>query len=182
MQKKSLKTIPEGWKKERRYQRAGCDLPAYYLLNKSWKPARAITISAGGAFLACLPKKIQKEQIIQIQLLINDRIITALSRVVWINPQKMKNRSGYPYPPGFAVEFEQISGEDRAELDHLVKKTLRMLRALNFELNRTPQDREKIKNLFSQLRPGESLHLNHIKKVVRLESRHFRVRKTDDLC
>ncbi len=172
-----FKSTPSGWTKERRFQRSGCDLPAYYSVQGSWKPARIITISAGGAFLACKPEKIQKDKIIEVQFQINDKTISALGRVVWINPRKMKNRTGFPYPPGFAVEFERISAEERAEIDQFVKKNLRILRTIAYELTQPNPDREKIKELFLKLRPEDSLHLNHIKKVVKYELRHFRIRK-----
>ena len=169
----------EGWAKERRFQRSESDLEAEYFFRGKWHPAKTITISAGGAYLACRAHKIRENDLIDLVIVLEGLTIITISRVVWVNPLKMKTNQGFPYPPGFAVEFEKISGEMRAAIDQYVKKSLRTLRALVYELNLPVSDREKIIRLFISLRPGDSTRLNHIRKVVKQEFRHFRLRKLD---
>lgn len=170
----------EGWAKERRYQRSECDLSVKYYFHGKWHPGKAITISAGGAYLACRAPKLKGNDLIDLVLLLEGLTIPTISRVVWANPQKMKNNEGFPYPPGFAVEYEKIPGELRAEIDQFVKKSLRTLKTLVYELKLPDTDREKISRLFLELRPGDSTRLNHIRKVVKQEFRHFRLRKLDN--
>ena len=182
--KKSGKTrdkpVPEGWEKERRYQRAEADLNARFYHKGKWYPAKIITISAGGGFLACRPPAIARDDLVELALELEGCKVNAISRVVWVNHRKLKNKDGYPYPPGFAVEFEKIFGEMRAQIDNFVKESLRTLRALVHELAEPKPDREMISRLFLSLRPGDSTHLNHIQKTVREEFRYFRLRKLDN--
>lgn len=177
----NLEPIPDGWLRERRYQRAECDLNGRYFHRDRWYPAKVITIGAGGAFVAGRYHKIKTDDLVHLVFDLEGKSISTISRVVWPNPKKLKNRTGFPYPPGFAVEFEKISGDSRADIDQFVKKSLRILRALVHELARLEPDRERISRLFLDMRPGDSTHLNHIRKIVKQEFRLFRLRKTDAL-
>lgn len=167
-----------GWSKERRYQRAGCDLSARFLHQDKWRKARIITLSGGGAFLGC-KHRVQKNQVIYLEFEMESHSISAISRVVWNSDRKRKNSDRWIYPPGFAVEFESMEGKERALVNHFVIRSLRVLRALKYELKQPALDRDQIRSLFLSLRPGDSLNLNHIRKIVQQEFRHFRLRKIE---
>jgi hypothetical protein len=171
--------VKEGWAKERRFQRSESDLEAEYYFRGKWHPAKTITISAGGAYLACRAPKIRDNDLIDLVFILEGMTIITISRVVWVNSKKMRPNQGFPYPPGFAIEFEKITGEMRAAVDQYVKKSLRTLKTLVYELSLPIADREKIIRLFISLRPGDSTRLNHIRKIVKQEFRHFRLRKMD---
>ena len=96
-----------------------------------------------------------------------------------MNATRLRNSNEYGYPPGFAVEFEKIQGEDRAAIDHFIKRSLRTLHALVHELNAETLDREKISELFLSIHPNDSTRLSHIRKSVKHGFRHFRLRKED---
>jgi hypothetical protein len=169
----------EGWSKERRFQRSECDIDSKYYFHGKWHNGKTITISAGGAYLACRAPRIKANDLIDLFFYFDGLTVPTISRVVWVNPMRMKNGEGFTYPPGFAVEFEKISGELRAELDQFVKKSLRTLKALVYELRLPEIDHDKITHMFLSLRPGDSTRLSHIRKVVRHDFRHFRLRKLD---
>ena len=171
--------LQEGWKRERKFQRCECDLNARYCLRDKWRQAKAITISAGGVFLACRPLKIMANDLTDLVIELEGKELTTISRVVWVNARKASGASEFPYPPGFAVEFEKIDGSARAEIDHFVKRSLRALRALVHELEAGNPDREKINHLFLEIRPHDSIRLHHIRKTVRQSERYFRLRKID---
>lgn len=169
----------DGRSKERRFQRTGCDLPARYIYEGRAHYARITTISAGGAYLACNPREVELNRVLELEFELDGELINAISRLVWINRGLRNHLGGGLYAPGFAVEYERLSAEARAKIDAFVKRSLRILRALSFELSQRELDREKISHLFLSLRPGDSLHLNHIRKVVKQELRHYRLRKDE---
>jgi len=80
-------------------------------------------------------------------------------------------------PVGFGVEFDQLTQEDREVIDSFVRRKLRILRGIAYELRHSPRNVPRIKSLFSEIHPDESQHLNHIRKVVSEELRYFRLRK-----
>lgn len=177
----AMAALQEGWKRERKFQRCECDLNARYCLAGKWRGAKVITISAGGVFLACHPLKIVPNDLVDLVIELEGQVLPSISRVVWVNARKSKGRTEFPYPPGFAAAFEKIDSTARAEIDHFVKRSLRALRALVHELEAENPDREKINHLFLQVRPNDSIRLNHIRKTVREEIRYFRLRKLDTL-
>jgi len=172
-------SIQEGWTKERKFQRCECSLPAKYHYLGKWYPARAITIGAGGIFLACRVRRILKNDLVDLAWVLDGKQYNAISRVVWNNFDRADNSHWYGYPPGFAIEFEKVSGEARAAIDHFVKRSLRTLLALDHELKSRTPDRQKINKLFLALHPKESTRLSHIRKSVQKSYRHFRLRKMD---
>jgi len=175
---KRLKSEPEphpGWSKERRYQRVGCDLSARFFYRDRWHKAKLTTLSAGGAFVACA-FQIKTDQVIWVEFEVEGASVSALSRVVW-NTGTGRGEHQKLNPRGFAVEFESMETRDRVWVNRFVVRSLRILRALNYELNQPEPDEDKIRNLFLSLRPGDSLRINHIRKVVQDEFRHFRLRK-----
>ena len=166
----------EGWNKERRYQRTGCDLDAQFLYRDKWRPAKLITLSGGGAFVACSPR-LKPNQVIFLEFGLEGGEVAAISRVVWHTGHNGDRHR--IYPPGFAVEFESMDSRDRALVNRFVIKSLRILRALIHELDQLEPDLDQIRSLFLIYRPEDSLRINHIRKVVREEYRHFRLRKID---
>ena len=169
----------EGRNKERRFQRASCDLPARYIYEGRAHYARIITISAGGAYLACNPRKTGLNRVLELEFELEGELINAIGRLVWINRGLRNHLRGSLSPPGFAVEYERLNNEARAKIDSFVKRSLRILRALSFELSQSELNRERISHLFLVLRPGDSVHLNHIRKVVKQELRHYRLRNDE---
>ncbi len=169
---------PEGWTKERRYQRTGCDLVARFLYQDRWRKARTTTLSGGGAFLAC-PVRVLPDQVIWVEIELEGYHVSAISRVVWNSRKKRIIGKTKSYPPGFAVEFENMDGKNRLLVSRFVIKSLRMLRMLTHELEQPAPDRDKIRSLFISYRPGDSINLNHIRKIVKQEFRHYRLRRIE---
>lgn len=168
----------EGWNKERRFQRAGCSIPAEAYYDQESFSVQIKTIGGGGAFLQS-SKFLSENSVIELKFQLPDgREINALARIVWTNTPINQDRNLVKeYSVGFAVEFERISNEDRAAIDLYVRFILRTLRAIAYELKNSPVDKEKVRELFKKIKPDDSLHLNHIKKVVQKELRYFRLKK-----
>ncbi len=103
------------WPAERRFQRIGCDLNARFLYQDQWRPAKIITLSGGGAFLAC-KRRVKNNQVIYLEFDLDDQPISAISRVVWKKNGAPPNNH-FSYPPGFAVEFESMEGKERVSVN-----------------------------------------------------------------
>lgn len=162
---------------ERRYQRASCNFPAEFVWGTVSHRAVAKIISIGGCYLASevlVPNGEELELLLRIDL--NSDPIRCLSRVAWVSENGIVTRGGRRYR-GFALEFERIYPEERARIDEFVKKRTRVFRTIEHEMDKAHPDKGLIKELFATVCPGESTHMNHIRKACREELRHFRLRR-----
>lgn len=163
--------------KERRYQRATCDFPAEFTWGTISHQARVVVISIGGTFLDS-EVKIPLEQELTLTFTINpaEPPISCQGKVVWLADKGILVW-GKTLHRGFAVEFMKMFPEDRARIDEYVRERIRIFRAIDHELCKQRPDKVLVKELFQQVRPGESTHLGHIKKACCEEKRHYRLSK-----
>ena len=101
--------------------------------------------------------------------------IRCRAKVVWHDGRGIKVRG--ETCRGFALEFMRIYPEDRSRIDEYVRRQTRIFRAIDRELSKTYPDRELVNDLYSRVRPGDSLHLKHIRRICSEELRYFRLRK-----
>jgi hypothetical protein len=163
---------------ERRFQRAPCSFPVRFFFGDTSSTAEAKSLSMGGGYFASKHRPPPGTEISFIIELSEKQRVRGKGMVVWnsdINNAVLKG--GRKAPLGFAVEFKSLGKHDRHLIDSFVKRRLRIVRSIAYELNQADRDTRKIKGLFSEIHPDQSLHLNHIRKVVREELRYFRIRK-----
>jgi hypothetical protein len=163
---------------ERRYQRASCEFPAQMSWGTISHRCTVMVISIGGCYVASnvlVPRGEDVEA--SILMAEGERPVVCIGTVVWVSKRGMKVRWDQQRSSGFAMEFKRIYPEDRARIDDYVRKQNRLYKTIDHELKKAKPDRELVKELFKRVRPGESTHTNHIRKVCREELRHFRLRR-----
>jgi len=166
-----------GQVKERRYQRATCSLPAEFGWGTITHPAALKILGLGGAFLATsVMVPVDEEVQLSFEFESGSEPVHCRARVAWLAERGIQVR-GRERERGFAVEFLRILPEDRGRIDDYIRKRLRLFKAIEHELNKSRPDKALVKDLFLRLWPGESTHLNHIKKACRDERRQFRLLK-----
>lgn len=162
---------------ERRFQRASCEYPARFTWGTITNQARVMIISIGGCFISTETLVPAGEEIdLEFKFGDDAKTVDCHCRVAWVAKKGIKTRQG-GRQHGFALNFLRIFPEDRALIDEYVKKQNRLFKCIEHELKKKRPDKEQIKDWFGQSRPGESTHLNHIKKVCREELLYFRLRK-----
>lgn len=162
---------------ERKFQRASCDCPARFDWGTISNQARIMIISIGGCFLSTETLVPEGEEV-ELEFKFGDdaKTIECHCRVAWVAKKGIKTRQvGRQH--GFALEFLRIYPEDRGLIDEYVTKQNRLFKSIEHELKKKKPDKEQVKDWFASVRPGESTHLNHIKKVCREELLYFRLRK-----
>jgi Tfp pilus assembly protein PilZ len=178
-EKETERTKPEIKKRlphERRYQRATCDFSANFQWHGRCHEARARVISIGGCFLeTTVMPEVGAELDFTLQLDPDHEAIHSRAKVAWVAPAGIRIKGPHLHP-GFALEFHRIFPEDRARVDDYVRRQTRLFRAIGHELDKAKPDLALVKDLFHQVCPRESTHLNHIRKVCREELRFFRLR------
>ncbi len=162
---------------ERRFQRASCCFPGTFNWGTVSHPATIMIIGLGGGFVS---SEVQVPEGCDVSLSFEmdpeREPVRARGKVAWLTRKGIRIRD-MPRRQGFAVEFTRIFPEHKARIDEYVKNQNRLFKAIDHEMKKKKPDKKLIKKLFSQARPGESTHLNHIKKVTKDELRHFRLRK-----
>ena len=162
---------------ERRYQRASCALPAEFDWGTISNQALVRVIGIGGAFISTNALVPLDERLdLNFRLAEKTRPIQCRCRVAWLTGRGIEIR-GEKHIKGFAVEFTRIYPEDRQLIDEYVRDKIRVYKAISHELKKKRPDKALVKELFGQVRPGESTHLNHIKKACREEAKFYRLRK-----
>mgnify|MGYP000026492172 CR=1 FL=1 len=161
---------------ERRHQRASCDAPAEFSWGTITHPATVMVVSMGGCFLRTgVFVPLGEELELTFCLESGPDPIRCRAKVVWLAGRGIRIRG--QTCRGFALEFMRIFPEDRSRIDEYVRRQTRVFRHLERELAKAHPDRELIKDLYSKVRPGDSLHLGHIRKICAEEIRYFRLRK-----
>lgn len=161
---------------ERKHQRASCDCPAEFTWGTINHPATVVIVGMGGCFVhaeVMVPKGEELE--LRFCMEPSPEPIRCRAKVVWIAARGIRVRG--QTCRGFAVEFLRIYPEDRSRVDEYVKRQTRVFRAIGRELEKPAPDIELVKDLFSRVRPGDSLHMNHIRGVSMDELRYFRLRR-----
>ena len=164
-------------KHERRYQRASCLFPAEFTWGTVTHRGRIMSVGLGGCFIeskVLVPLHEELDLLFYMEGAINP--IKCRSKVAMILKTGAK-ALGKKKPKGFGLEFLKIFPEDRQKLDEYVKQQIRIFKTIDHEINKVKRDTALIKELFSGVRPGESTHLNHIKKVTLENLKLFRLRK-----
>jgi len=162
---------------ERRYQRASCDFEAEFGWGTLNYAARIGMVGIGGCFVVS-DALVPVDEEVDLALTIDPELapLQTRAKVVWLS----SGRPPFPgkiFGKGFAVEFERIFPEDRARIDEYVRKRIRVYKAIDHEMKKAKPDKELIKELFAGVRPDDSTHLNHIKKVCGNELKLFRLRR-----
>lgn len=162
---------------QRRYQRTSCDIPAEFHWGTIYHSAKIKVLGIGGCFLAT-DVKIPLEEKVHLSFYLDPEAppIKCTCNVRWMTRKGIKIRGDKPHH-GFALEFEKIYPEDRCRIDELVRKNNRIVKTIEHELKKKNPDKNMIKEIFMELRPGESTHLSHIKKACREEKRFYRLQK-----
>jgi hypothetical protein len=161
---------------ERKHQRASCDCPAEFTWGTINHPATVVIVGMGGCFVhaeVMVPKGEELE--LRFCMEPSPEPIRCRAQVVWIAARGIRVRG--QTCRGFAVEFLRIYPEDRSRVDEYVKRQTRVFRAIGRELEKPAPNTELVKDLFSRVRPGDSLHMNHIRGVSMDELRYFRLRR-----
>lgn len=167
-----VKTAPE-----RQYQRASCACPGRFQADgQAARKVKIITLSIGGVFIAD-PRPAAAGQDGKLEFLLEARRIRGRGRVVWNSRDNPDYRNGTKRRAGFALAFDDLAPADREAIDRYVRHRTRAFRVLALELEREDPDPALIRAIFRQLCPAESSHIRHIRKIVREEMRHFRLRK-----
>jgi PilZ domain len=164
-------------KKERRYQRASCMFPAEFTWGTVNHKGRILSVGLGGCFIeskVLVPLHEELNLVFYMEGTINP--IKCRSKVAMV--AKTGARAlGRKIPKGFGLEFLKIFPEDRFKLEEYVKIQVRIFKTIDHELSKVKRDIPLIKELFLRVRPDESTHLNHIKKVTRENLKLFRLRR-----
>lgn len=172
-----MQTPPVPAEPERKFQRASCRLSARFrVAGQPSRRAEILTVSIGGAFLAT-PRPPATGSLLQVEFVLDSHRFSLPGRVAWNSRENPSYRDRSGRRAGFAVEFESLGPQDRELLDRYVRHRNRAFRLLAFELDRPDPDPALIRAIFRQLCPGESTHIRHIRRLVRHELRHFRLRK-----
>jgi len=168
--------MADGSSSERRYQRASCAFSAEFTWGTVTHPAQVMIIGLGGCFLAT-PAVVPAGEEVDVAITVEpeERPLHCRGKVAWLAERGLPIW-GTRYP-GFALEFLRIFPEDRGRIDEYVRKQTRIFRAIEHELKKRKPDLKLVKDLFRQVRPEESAHLSHIRRVCREELKHFRLRK-----
>lgn len=162
---------------ERRYQRSSAAFPAQFTWGSLTQQGEVVMIGLGGCFMAAeviVPVGEELEVVIFLEPM---SPIRGRARVAWITGRKGFRLGGQKSKRGFALEFLKIFPEDRARIEDYVKRQTRLFRAMDHELKKQKPDYHVVKQLFAAACPGESSHLNHIRKVCREEVKLYRLRK-----
>jgi hypothetical protein len=163
---------------ERRFQRAPCSFPGAVSWHGNSSQVKVISLSIGGAYFACSTQPPAGGELSFAIRMSDQCLIQGRGRVIWNSVHNRAFRRGkLRLPAGFGIEFDQLTQEDHEVIDSFVRRKLRILRGIAYELRHTPRNVSRIKSLFSEIHPDESQHLNHIRKVVSEELRYFRIRK-----
>lgn len=163
---------------ERRFQRAPCSFPGAVSWQGKSSPVEVVSLSIGGAYFVCSTQVPAGGEVSFAVRMSDQCLIRGRGRVIWNSiHNRAVRRSRLKLPVGFGVEFDQLTQEDREVIDSFVRRKLRILRGIAYELRHSPRNVPRIKSLFSEIHPDESQHLNHIRKVVSEELRYFRLRK-----
>ena len=161
---------------ERRHQRASCDAPAEFSWGTIPHSASVVVVGMSGCFLkTSVIVPVGQELDLTFCLETGPNPIRCRARVVWHDGRGIKVRGQTCH--GFALEFKRIFPEDRGRIDEYVRRQVRVFRAIARELAKADPDRELAKDLFGRVRPGDSLHLGHIRRSCADELRYFRLRK-----
>ncbi len=162
---------------ERKYQRATSDFPAKFTWGAARNVGVAAVLSMGGCFIASDAIIPQGEELdVEIDMSPEFTPLHCRAAVVWTEKRGVKIRGG-ERSRGFAIEFLRIFPEDREKIEEYVRSQTRVFKAIDHELKKKRPDLAIVKELFAAERPGESTHLNHIRKVVSEELKYFKLRK-----
>lgn len=105
---------------DRRDLRVPCQLPALYLWHKTAIAAQVLDIGDGGVFLASR-EPVPQETLVKVALYLRpgQPVLQELTgRVAWVNEEG--RRVNTALPPGFGVEFVEISEAERLLVKELV--------------------------------------------------------------
>ncbi len=164
-------------KHERRYQRASCLFPAEFTWGTVTHRGMILSIGLGGCFIGSkvlVPLHEKLDLVFYMEGDLNP--IKCRSKVAMISKTGV-HALGKIKRKGFGLEFLKIFPEDRQKLEEYVQHQIRIFKTIDHELGKIKRDTPLIKELFASVRPDESIHLNHIKKVTRENMKLFKLRK-----
>lgn len=129
---------------ERSYQRAKLNTEVVIRNGNFQEEGKAVNISLGGIFIRC-QNPIQGYS--DVELLINLPPTTKL----WVKGKVRRIVScvGEALPLGIGISFEELSDETKLKIEDYVRRTIRVLKALFYELNRAQLNEAKIKELLA---------------------------------
>lgn len=129
---------------ERSYQRAKLSTEVIVRNGAFQEKGRAVNISLGGIFLRC-PKPLPLGNDVELIINLPDNTQLSLKGKVC----RVVNCSDEDLPVGIGVSFEDMAEESKAKIEEYVRRTIRILKALFYELNRAKINERKIKELLA---------------------------------
>jgi hypothetical protein len=128
--------------KDRKYLRVKLSSEVMLFNGATPETGRAVNISVGGLYLIALNARPKGSELEMDFVLPPYQRIRANGVVV-----RTTHHSDEEYPVGMGIMFRNLPTENKAEIDHYVRRSCRVLRALFFELNRANINEVKIEEL-----------------------------------
>lgn len=156
---------------ERFYQRAKLNAEVIISNGASQQIGKAVNISLGGIFLRCQEAFPIGGDVELILKLPSSKQLTLKGKV-----RRVVNCDSEDLPIGMGISFEDVPEESKAKIEEYVRRTIRLLKALFYELNRARINEGKIKELLAVSPIEYQYPLDILREKIAAELSNLRLR------